>query len=68
MTLTKYPVRGQLGLASVMAVLKLILFSGGGLCGRPSVGLPKAWTTAMVLTASVPTASMHGLSPPLPLR
>lgn len=55
MTLTKYPVRGQLGLASVMAVLKLILFPAAVYAVALLVGLPKAWTTAMVLTASVPT-------------
>ena len=55
MTLTKYPVRGQLGLASVMAVLKLILFPAAVYAVALLVDLPKTWTAAMVLTASVPT-------------
>ncbi|MGE6739599.1 AEC family transporter [Allorhizobium pseudoryzae] len=55
MTLRKYPVKGNLGLATVMALLKLILLPASVFAFAQVLGLSKAWTSAMVLTASVPT-------------
>lgn len=55
MTLTKYPLRGQIGLATVLSALKLILLPAVVYLVAHLVGLPKAWAAAMVLTSSVPT-------------
>lgn len=55
MTLTKYPVRGHLALAMVMAALKLLLLPASVYIAAHLLGLPKTWAAAMVLTASVPT-------------
>lgn len=55
MTLTKYPVRGHLALATVMAALKLFLLPASVYVVAHLLGLPKTWAAAMVLTASVPT-------------
>lgn len=55
MTLRKYPVRGNLSLATVMAVLKLLLLPAAVYGLAHLLGLSKAWTAAMVLTSSVPT-------------
>ncbi|MGF9693872.1 AEC family transporter [Rhizobium sp. 0TCS1.26] len=55
MTLRKYPVRGNLSLAAVMAVLKLLLLPAAVFSLAKLLGLSPAWTSAMVLTSSVPT-------------
>ncbi|WP_137129608.1 AEC family transporter [Rhizobium sp. FY34] len=55
MTLRKYPVRGNLSLASAMAVLKLALLPACVFALAHVLGLSTAWTAAMVLTSSVPT-------------
>ncbi|SIR07846.1 hypothetical protein SAMN05880590_111152 [Rhizobium sp. RU35A] len=55
MTLRKYPVHGNLSLATVMALLKLILLPASVYGFAHLLGLSHAWTSAMVLTSSVPT-------------
>lgn len=55
MTLKKYPVRGNLSLAAMMAVLKLLLLPAAVFGLAHLLGLSKPWTAAMVLTSSVPT-------------
>lgn len=55
MTLRKYPVRGNLSLAAVMAILKLALLPACVFGLAHLLDLSKAWTAAMVLTSSVPT-------------
>lgn len=55
MTLRKYPVKGNLSLAAVMAVLKLALLPACVFALAHLLDLSKAWTAAMVLTSSVPT-------------
>ncbi len=55
MTLKKYPVRGNLSLAAMMAVLKLLLLPAAVFGFAHLLGLSKPWTAAMVLTSSVPT-------------
>lgn len=55
MTLRKYPVKGNLSLAVVMAVLKLLLLPACVFVLSRLLGLSPAWTSAMVLTSSVPT-------------
>jgi malonate transporter and related proteins len=55
MTLKKYPVHGNLSLATVMAVLKLLLLPAAVYGLAHLLGLSKPWTAAMVLTSSVPT-------------
>jgi len=49
MALTRYPVRGNIGLTGAIAALKLLLLMGKAL------GLSPAWAAALVLTSSVPT-------------
>ncbi len=55
MTLRKYPIRGHLSLAVVLAVLKLLLLPGSVFVLAYMLGLSKPWMAAMVLTSSVPT-------------
>ncbi|MBP2548471.1 putative permease [Neorhizobium galegae] len=55
MTLKKYPVHGNLSLAAVMAVLKLLLLPAVVYGLAHLLGLSKPWTAAIVLTSSVPT-------------
>jgi predicted permease len=55
MTLRKYPIRGNLGLATAMALLKLLLLPACVYLIAHGLGLSKPWTMAMVLTSSVPT-------------
>lgn len=55
MALTKYPVRGNIGLTGAIAALKLFLLPAAVLLMCKILGLSPAWTAAMVLTSSVPT-------------
>lgn len=55
MTLRKYPVHGNLSLATVMALLKLLLLPASVYGFSQLLGLSHAWVSAMVLTSSVPT-------------
>ncbi|MDY6962409.1 AEC family transporter [Pseudorhizobium marinum] len=55
MALTKYPVRGNIGLTSAIAALKLLLLPAAVYAMSRLLGLSPEWTAAMVLTSSVPT-------------
>lgn len=55
MTLTQYPIRGNLGLATVTASLKLMLMPACVYAVARLLDLSPAWTMAIVLTSSVPT-------------
>ncbi len=55
MALTKYPVRGNIGLTGAIATLKLCLLPASVYIVSKGLGLSPAWTSAMVLTSSVPT-------------
>lgn len=55
MALTKYPVRGNIGLTGAIAALKLILLPAAVYVIGKALGLSPAWAAALVLTSSVPT-------------
>lgn len=55
MALEKYGVSGNFGIASVTCSLKLLLLPGCVWIGSHLLGLNSQWTSAMVLTSSVPT-------------
>lgn len=55
MTLTQYPIRGNLGLAMVTASLKLVLMPACVFAVAHLLGLSGPWTMAIVLTSAVPT-------------
>jgi predicted permease len=55
MALTKYPVRGQLGLTGSISALKLLLLPAVVYLMSLAMGLSPAWTSALVMTSSVPT-------------
>ena len=55
MALTKYPVRGNIGLTGAIASLKLFLLPASVYVAGKILGLSPAWAAAMVLTSSVPT-------------
>ncbi|MBP1851663.1 AEC family transporter [Rhizobium halophytocola] len=55
MALNKYGVSGNLGLASLISVLKLVVMPAVVWCACHIVGLSPTWTSALVLTSSVPT-------------
>ena len=55
MALTRYPIRGDIAIASASAALKLILLPAAVFVFSHLLGLPKDWTAALVLTSSVPT-------------
>ncbi len=55
MALTRYPIRGDIGLSGTAAMLKLMLMPATVFLMSHLFALPKDWTAALVLTASVPT-------------
>ncbi len=55
MAVRKYGVSDNLGLASVVSVLKLLLLPASVWAASRIVGLSPQWTSAMVLTSCVPT-------------
>ena len=55
MALTKYPVRGHLDLTGATSALKLLLMPAVVFAMSRMLGLSPAWTSALVLTSSVPT-------------
>lgn len=55
MALTRYPIRGDIGLSGTTTGLKLILLPASVLGASHLLGLPADWTAALVLTSSVPT-------------
>lgn len=55
MALKKYGVTGNVGLSSVMSVLKLALLPACVWAASYLLGLSPEWTKALVLTSSVPT-------------
>lgn len=55
MALTKYSIRGSLGLSFTMTVLKLFLLPACVWLIGSTLGLSKEWLAALVLTSSVPT-------------
>ena len=55
MALTKYPVRGNIGLTGAIAALKLLLLPAAVYVIGKALGLSPAWAAALVLTSSVPT-------------
>lgn len=55
MTLSRYAIRGDVGLTSTTAVLKLLLLPAVVFLVSRLLGLPDDWTAALVLTSSVPT-------------
>lgn len=55
MAVRKYGFSGQLGPATVVGVLKLMLLPASVYVAARLVGLSPGWTAAMVLTSSVPT-------------
>ncbi|WP_162894924.1 AEC family transporter [Rhizobium terrae] len=55
MALTKYPIRGDIGLSGASAALKLLLLPALVFLMSHLFGLPGGWTAALVLTSSVPT-------------
>ncbi|WP_172746630.1 AEC family transporter [Neorhizobium sp. T25_13] len=55
MALTRYPIRGDIGLSGAAAVLKLLVLPALVFLISYLFALPKDWTAALVLTASVPT-------------
>lgn len=55
MALRRYGVSGNIGLATVIAALKLLLLPASVWASCHLLGLSPQWTAAMVLTSSVPT-------------
>lgn len=55
MALTRYPVRGNIGLTGAIAALKLLLLPAAVFLMGKALGLSPAWAAALVLTSSVPT-------------
>lgn len=55
MSLTRYSIGGNVGISSVMTVLKLFLMPACVWGVSHLLGLSPAWTMALVLTSSVPT-------------
>jgi malonate transporter and related proteins len=55
MALTRYPIKGDLGLSASATVLKLFLMPASVYGASLILGLRPDWTAALVLTASVPT-------------
>ena len=55
MALTRYPVRGNIGLTGAIAGLKLLLLPAAVFIMSRLLGLSPQWTSALVLTSSVPT-------------
>jgi predicted permease len=55
MALTRYPIRGDIGLSAASAALKLLLLPALVFTITGLMGLPRDWSTALVLTSSVPT-------------
>lgn len=55
MGLTRYSVTGNIGISAVMTLLKLFLMPACVWAVAMLLDLPPAWTTALVLTSSVPT-------------
>ncbi|CAD7030092.1 AEC family transporter [Pseudorhizobium endolithicum] len=55
MALTRYPVRGNIGLTAAIAGLKLFLLPAAVFLMGKLLGLSPAWSAAIVLTSSVPT-------------
>lgn len=55
MALTRYPIKGDIGLSSSAAVLKLLLMPAAVFAAGNLLGLRADWTAALVLTSSVPT-------------
>ncbi|OOG74411.1 hypothetical protein BLJAPNOD_00456 [Ensifer sp. M14] len=55
MALDKYGLVGNLGLASVTSLLKLVVFPAVVFAACHLLGLNDNWTTALVLTSAVPT-------------
>lgn len=55
MALTRYPIKGDLGLSSSAAMLKLLLMPAFVFAASKMLDLRPDWTAALVLTSSVPT-------------
>jgi len=55
MALTKYTIRGNMGIAVTMTVFKLLLLPACVWAMGHALGLSHEWTAALVLTSSVPT-------------
>lgn len=55
MALTRYPIKGDLGLSSSVTVLKLLLMPAAVFAASWALNLPRDWAAALVLTSSVPT-------------
>lgn len=55
MALTKYTIRGNMGIAVTMTVFKLLLLPACVWAMGHALGLSREWTAALVLTSSVPT-------------
>lgn len=55
MALTRYQIRGDLGLAGGATVMKLLVLPAVVYLSSHALGLPNDWAAALVLTASVPT-------------
>lgn len=55
MALDKYGLAGNLGLATVTSLLKLVVLPGVVFAACHLLGLNDNWTTALVLTSAVPT-------------
>lgn len=55
MALTKYTIRGNLGIAATMTLFKLFLLPGCVWIMGHLLGLSPEWTAALVLTSCVPT-------------
>jgi predicted permease len=55
MALTRYPIRGDIGLSTSAGVLKLVLMPSVVYLTSHLLDLPADWTAALVLTSSVPT-------------
>lgn len=55
MALTRYPIRGDIGLAAGTTVMKLVLLPAVVFLTSHALGLPRDWAAALVLTSSVPT-------------
>jgi len=55
MALTRYPIRGDIGLSGAAAALKLLLLPALVFTITHLMGLPRDWSAALVLTSSVPT-------------
>ena len=55
MTLNKYGIHGNIGIATVISTLKLLLMPASVWLACRVLGLSADWTAALVLTSSVPT-------------